>query len=181
MPPHSVIARFAELVSRDVPVVAADRVTGPRPSLAGELPALVVDLALNDEATVSGSRYVREGNVERGPRRTERLAGVLGVEVWANSRAGLMTLSQRLQDRLGDVVAAKAVMLVRLRPERLSAGEALLQATPLGSAFPAWRQRLEYAFAYDGAFEDPMTEGAPIRRIDVEMDDRLPDHLTIGA
>jgi hypothetical protein len=181
MPPHSVIARLGVIVSGAPPVLGANRVRGARPAVVTELPSLVVDFALTGDATVSRMRFVREGT--RGgvpPRHSERLGGVMGVEVWAATSPDLLALSERVQDRLADAAAIRGTGMIVLRAAACGAGEGLMHAPPGAAAFAAWRQRLEYTFEYDGETEIIETDGAPIRRIDVTMDSALPDHLTIG-
>jgi hypothetical protein len=180
MPAHSVIARLGTIVSGAPQVLGANRVRGARPAVVTELPSLVVDFNLTADTTVSRMRFVREGAHGVPPRHTERLGGVMGVEVWAASSSDLLALSEKVQDRLADASAIRGTGVVVLRAAACGAGEGLMHAPPGVASFPAWRQRLEYTFEYDGETEVIETEGAPIKRIDVNMDSALPDHLTIG-
>lgn len=180
MPPYSVITRVGGIMSAPQPVLAAGRVRATRPGVAADLPALVVDLALTAGTTVSRMRFVREGTQGVRPRQSERMGGTMGVEVWAASASELLALSEKVQDRLADTAATSGTGMLLLRVAACGAGEGLMYSAPGSAAFPAWRQRLEYAFEYDCVTEVVETEGAPIHRIDVNMDSALPDHLTIG-
>jgi hypothetical protein len=180
MPPHSVVARLGAIMSGTPSVLGANRVRAARPAVVTELPSLVVDFNLSTEGTVSRVRFVREGRPGVAPRHTERLGGVMGVEVWAATAPDLLALSEKVQDRLAESTAIRGSGMVVLRASACGAGEGLMHTPPGTAAFAAWRQRLEYTFEYDGETEVVETEGAPIKRIDVTMDSALPDHLTIG-
>jgi hypothetical protein len=176
-----VITRLAGIVgAAPQPVLPGGRVRGARPGQMTDHPSLVVDLALTVEATVSRPRFVRERAPGVSPRHAERMGGVLGVEVWATSAPEMLALSEKVQDRLADAAAIRGTGMLVLRAAACRAGEGLMHTAPGAAAFPAWRQRLEYTFEYDGETDVLESDGAPIRRIDVTMDSALPDHFTIG-
>jgi hypothetical protein len=116
----------------------------------------------------------------REPIRSERFQGTLVLEAWSASGGEGASLSDRLQDCLARVLEARPFGFLRLVPVRVEPGESVLQATGSGAAFPAWRQRLDYAFAYEGSLGGEESEGAPIHRIDVTIDDAVGDSLTVG-
>jgi len=116
----------------------------------------------------------------REPLRWERLQGALLLELWSVGAAESAALAQRLQDRLDDSTLSRAYGFLKLAPQRVESSESLQQTSGTAGAFPAWRQRMEYAFAHERTGGGEETEGAAIRRIDVTIDDTTPDSLTIG-
>jgi hypothetical protein len=116
----------------------------------------------------------------REPIRWERLQGALLLELWSASAADAATLAERLQDRLGEAALPRTYGFLKLAPQRVESAESLQQTSGVGSPFAAWRQRLEYTFAHEFTGGGEATDGAAIRRIDVEIDDATPDSLTIG-
>jgi hypothetical protein len=115
----------------------------------------------------------------REPLRAELLRGTLRLELWTSSATQAITLLTRLQDRCA-AATTRTYGFIRLDAQTVEPAESLQQSSGVGGAFSAWRQCLEYAFAHEyvGGGED--SGGAAIRRIDVTMDDVLPDRLTIG-
>ena len=180
MPPHRVVAGLAALLSAESPVLPAGRVSAARPALAAELPGLAVGMELADGATVSPGRFHREGDPGRLPLRWERMQGALLLELWTASASDAATLAQRLEDRLASPTLPRAHGFLRLTPQRVEAAESLQQTTGVGGSFAAWRQRLQYAFAHEALDGNEPSDGAPIHRIDVTIDDATPDQLTIG-
>jgi hypothetical protein len=89
-------------------------------------------------------------------------------------------LAERVQDRLSELSLPRTYGFLKLAPQRVESAESLQQTSGDGGPFPAWRQRLEYAFAHEYSGGGEMTDGAAIRRIDVTFDDPTPDSLTIG-
>jgi hypothetical protein len=53
------------------------------------------------------------------------------------------------------------------------------QATATGSTFPAWKQSLEYKFAFEAEDGGEVSSGIPIKRIDVDMDDYIVEEFSI--
>jgi hypothetical protein len=115
----------------------------------------------------------------REPLRAELLRGTLRLELWTSSATQATALLARLQDRCA-AATTRTYGFIKLDAQTVEPAESLQQSSGVGGAFSAWRQRLEYAFAHEyvGGGED--SGGAAIRRIDVTMDDVLPDRLTIG-
>lgn len=117
----------------------------------------------------------------REPLRALRLQGTLLLELWTANSAEAAALGARLQDRLALPARTRFHGFLTLRPRRAEQAEALQQPSAIGAAFTAWRQRIECAFAHELVDGGQETAGATIRRIDVAMDDAVPDRLMIGS
>jgi hypothetical protein len=110
----------------------------------------------------------------------DKYAGTIGMEVWGDSFNLVRDLSRRLQDKLQ---ADRALLRTRgfqsLVPLSLGPVENVLQTAAIGSAFPAWRQALEYRFAFEAEDGGELSSGIPIKRIDVDMDDFIVEEFSV--
>ncbi|MGQ0643059.1 MAG: hypothetical protein ACT4P6_20120 [Gemmatimonadaceae bacterium] len=115
----------------------------------------------------------------REPLRAELQRGALHLELWTSSAGQATTLAARLQDRCA-APGSRTYGFIRLDAQAVEPAESLQHSSGVAGAFVAWRQRLAYAFAHEFIAGGEDSGGAAIRRIDVTMDDVLPDSLTIG-
>lgn len=111
----------------------------------------------------------------------DRFRGAMVFELWGNSFSEVDGLSRRLQLKLGaDRAALRRKGFLRVAPAALEPVENAVHTPPVGSAFPVWRQRLEYTFAFESEEGGEVSSGLPIKRIDVEVDDQLVESFTVS-
>ncbi len=116
----------------------------------------------------------------REPLRSEFLRGTLQLELWTSSASQAASLMTQLQDRCASASGPRTFGFMKLDAQSVEPAESLQQTSGVAGSFGAWRQRLEYAFAHEYVPGGEESSGVAIRRIDVTMDDALPDSLTIG-
>ena len=110
----------------------------------------------------------------------DKYSGNISIEVWENSFNLVRALSRKLQDKLQtDRALLRAKGFQSLQPLSLGTIENVLQAVTAGSAFAAWRQKLEYKFAFEAEDGGELSSGVPIKRIDVEMDDFIVEEFSV--
>lgn len=110
----------------------------------------------------------------------DKYSGSIGMEVWGDSFNLVRDLSRRLQDKLqADRALLRTKGFQSLLPLSLGPVENVLQAAAIGSAFPAWRQALEYRFAFEAEDGGELSSGIPIKRIDVDMDDFIVEEFSV--
>ncbi len=110
----------------------------------------------------------------------DKYSGNISFEVWENSFNLARDLSRRLQDKLQtDRVLLRAKGFQSLQPLSLGAIENVSQAATVGSAFAAWKQKLEYKFAFESEDGGELSSGVPIKRIDVDMDDFIVEEFSV--
>jgi hypothetical protein len=102
------------------------------------------------------------------------------LELWTSSASQAASLVTQLQDRCASAQGPRTFGFMKLDAQSVEPAESLQQTSGVAGSFGAWRQRLEYAFAHEYVPGGEESSGAAIRRIDVTMDDALPDSLTIG-
>src|SRR3954471_23182453 len=99
-----VVANFAQLVgAAPDPVIGAARVGAAEPSTAGDMPAIVVGLTIDNRRTSGVGRVIRSGDFG-GARRDDILGdayrALLSATLWGGALADVTALSERLQQRL---------------------------------------------------------------------------------
>jgi hypothetical protein len=141
------------------PVVAAGRVGSRRPIAPGDLPAIVITVA------VDAAR-------ERWPRNPDRdrYAGVMALDVWAASATETDTIARKLQQRVHDGRnELRAQGFASCTPSALEALEDVRQQPASGSPFNAFRQRIAFRFAFESTLVPIDSDGGPIKQIDVAL------------
>jgi hypothetical protein len=109
-----------------------------------------------------------------------KYSGNIGLEVWADSFNLARDLSRRLQEKLQvDRVPLRTRGFLSLQPRSLGSVESVSQTTATGSTFPAWKQTLEYKFAFEAEDGGEVSSGIPIKHIDVDMDDYIVEEFSI--
>lgn len=109
-----------------------------------------------------------------------RFRGAMVFELWGNSFSEVDTMSRRLQLKLSsDPAALRRRGFLLVAPAALDPAENVTHAPPVGSAFPVWKQRLEYAFAFEAEEGGEVSGGVPIKRIDVDMDEEFAESFTV--
>jgi hypothetical protein len=150
-------------------VLGAGQMGASRPGSIGELPRVVLSLALQPTTGAGLGHFIRTGE-QREEIYAERYNGLTHLEVWAVAPAGIDQVARALQTRLRTVprlLQEKGFLL--LQPLALDAAEAVAQQPAVGSPFVAWRQRISYRFVFE-AQEGPAPDGGgPIQRIDVDI------------
>ncbi len=110
----------------------------------------------------------------------DKYSGSLSIEVWENSFNLTRDLSRRLQDKLQ---TGRALLRTKgfqsLQPLTLGPIENVSQPVTVGSAFSAWKQKLEYRFAFEAEDGGELSSGVPIKRIDVDMDDFIVEEFSV--
>ena len=110
----------------------------------------------------------------------DKYSGNISIEVWENSFNLARDLSRRLQDKLKtDRALLRDKGFQSLQPLSLGAIENVSQVTTVGSAFSAWKQKLEYRFAFEAEDGGELSSGVPIKRIDVDMDDFIVEEFSV--
>jgi len=110
----------------------------------------------------------------------DKYSGSLSIEVWENSFNLTRDLSRRLQDKLQtDRALLRTKGFQSLQPLTLGPIENVSQPVTVGSAFSAWKQKLEYRFAFEAEDGGELSSGVPIKRIDVDMDDFIVEEFAV--
>jgi hypothetical protein len=110
----------------------------------------------------------------------DKYSGSISIEVWENSFNLARDLSRRLQDKLQtDRALLRTKGFQTLQPLTLGPIENVSQPVTVGSAFSAWKQKLEYRFAFEAEDGGELSSGVPIKRIDVEMDDFIVEEFSV--
>jgi hypothetical protein len=110
----------------------------------------------------------------------DKYSGSLSIEVWENSFNLTRDLSRRLQDKLQtDRALLRTKGFQSLQPLTLGPIENVSQPVTVGSAFSAWKQKLEYRFAFEAEDGGELSSGVPIKRIDVDMDDFIVEEFSV--
>jgi hypothetical protein len=110
----------------------------------------------------------------------DKYSGSISIEVWENSFNLARALSRRLQDKLQtDRTLLRTKGFQSLQPLTLGPIENVSQPVTVGSAFSAWKQKLEYRFAFEAEDGGELSSGIPIKRIDVEMDDFIVEEFSV--
>lgn len=97
-----------------------------------------------------------------------RFAGAMRLEVWGSTASDVETIARTVQAR---VSRGRALFrqrgFARLSSSRLDPLEQVLIPSASASPIPAWRQGLEYAFAFEARDGGAVSAGGRIQRIDV--------------
>lgn len=100
----------------------------------------------------------------------ERYSGLISLEVWSARADQATTMSKNLQDRLlqgnGDL---REKGFMKLQPAALEPLETVQYAPPTGSPLQVWKQRMSYRFAFEAEEGGEISDGLPIKRIDVDI------------
>jgi hypothetical protein len=90
-------------------------------------------------------------------------------------------MSRRLQLKLSsDRAALRQRGFLQVAPAGLEPIENVVHTPPVGSAFPVWKQKLEYTFAFEAEEGGELSSGLPIKRIDVEIDEQFVETFTVS-
>lgn len=187
----AVIDQAAELLAlAPSPVLSADRLGARRPTLAGDVPAVVLAVTVDDTAGQGLGRLARPERLDgpdpdtavwREAVRAERARGVLRLEVWGNGPAELRALVAAAHARLTDQAAARARGFLRLAPAHVAPAEQVRHEPAVGAPFPAWRQEVGYRFAFERLAGGAVSGGGVIRRVGVAIGGAAEDSLTVPA
>ena len=115
------------------------------------------------------------------PMESDLVRGTLELEVWGAQSSTVADLARRVQDRLRLRQESRALGFLRLDPAKLEAASAGVFPSSGTTPVSAWMQRLEYAFAFEGAPAGARSEGGIIRRIDAAIDGQIDETLTIPS
>jgi hypothetical protein len=178
-----VIERLAGvLASQPDPVLAAGRIGARRPASTADLPALTVGVVVETERLRGLGRELRLDEPSGQTVLGDLYAGVLHLEVWATSSAGLEQLATRIHRRLTPLLqATRDRGFLRLRPVRIDPAEQTLSQPTVGGGFLVWRQLLEYEFACEVQETPTSSEGGPIRRVNVDIGDGLVEAFSVPS
>ena len=111
----------------------------------------------------------------------ETYKGSIILEVWANGFSEADALSRQTQGRLkSDRALLRQKGFLKLQPASLEPVENVLHETTSGTAFPVWRQKLGYKFAFE-AQESGASVGVPIKRIDIDMDEDIVESFSVPS
>jgi hypothetical protein len=104
--------------------------------------------------------------------------GVVNVDVWGGTFEEATAAARKLQDR----VASRPDLLrqagfSKLHGAGLHAAEAIVETSPGGGSFQAWRQLLAYRFSFEVERPAQDSSAGPIRRIDVDIEGDVEDEL----
>lgn len=109
-----------------------------------------------------------------------RYKGTAVLEIWSSSPDEATRILRALTNKLAaDRTVLRQKSFLELKPLLLEPMELISQELPHGASLPAWKQKLEYRFTVELERGGEISSGAPIRRIDVEMDDQLVERFAI--
>jgi hypothetical protein len=176
-----VVQRLAEaMASPPDPVLPAARIGARRPSSAADIPAVTVGVVVDAEHPRGVGRELRLDERGQEMLRGDVYAGLLELEVSAETPATLEQLTTRLQRRLTlSAEPVRAGGFLRLQPVRLDAAEQVLRQPAVGATFAVWRQQLGYRFACELLEPPSLGAGGPIQRVDVEVGDGLHESFLV--
>jgi hypothetical protein len=110
----------------------------------------------------------------------ESYIGLMLLEVWASSFDEADDLSRKLQAGLS---SNRAVLrekgFLKLQAASLDTIENLSHASPSGSLFSVWNQKLGYRFAFESEDGGELSGGIPIKRIDVDLENHIAESFSI--
>jgi hypothetical protein len=115
------------------------------------------------------------------PTESDLMRGTIALELWTADVGAIRDLARRVEDRLTLRGPARERGFVRLEPARLEPAAGATHVSSTGASFPAWTQRIEYAFTFEGTEVGATSDGGIIRRIDANLDGGLSETLAIPA
>ena len=112
--------------------------------------------------------------------RAERYQGEMTLDVWGASFATVEDIAGQVIQRLeGPPQLLKTFGFDALSGARLGPAKSDVFDPLGGSSFVRWRQELCYRFHFDAELGGEASSGGVIRRIDVDIDGKLPDPFSI--
>jgi hypothetical protein len=174
-----IIDRLAEVLAMPEVILSANSVSARKPSRGSEVPGIAVSLLIEQTKGSGVRRYIR--TVEwREEVTASRYSGVMTLDVYTNTFEQTDELCRKVQTRF---TASQTLLrekgFLALQPLRLDPAENVLLTPTSGSPFPVWQQKLAYRFTFEAEEREALSEGGPIQRIDVDMNGRIAESLSI--
>jgi hypothetical protein len=109
-----------------------------------------------------------------------RYKGRVFLEIWAENFSEIDALSRKLQTRLAVQPGPwRQQGFLMICPNRMESAENFRHTPASGTSFSVWRQQLVYGFAFEAEEGAELSEGLPIKKISVDMDQELPETFTV--
>jgi hypothetical protein len=176
-----VVDRVVGLLARTPdPVLSAERLAARRPAVASDVPAIAIGVELTRDQPRGIGRELGLDRQGADVRHGDIYSGTLAFEIYAANPGSSAALAGAVERRLsGPAEDVRSQGFLRLEPAGLLPAEQIVQQPAAGSAFAAWRQRLDYRFSCEIEEQPPDSAGGPIRRVDIEMGGDLPDSFAV--